>query len=197
MSFPARLRLLSSAVAGIGWLSIAAVAYAADPTPSAGPSATPAVSAAYNDLVATNTAVGQELVWWGLRLLIISFVWLAIVGVVAFARALMQRPTAVQLAAGGLNLTELLASTLRLVGDLIKTPAGIGALLLIFGVLMLLGTAAIDTRQLSDVPSGVTVSEPPSLPPSESPVSPPPSGSPMPQGHASPVGGSPSESPAS
>jgi hypothetical protein len=128
-------------------------------------------------LIATNARVGEELAWWGLRLLILCFIGLAIAAVL---KALSAPAGAGGLAQGGGGPGAVLEAILRAVPDLIKTPAGIGALILILGVLMLLATAAIDTQQLKDFGGGSTeasaapsaeVSPAPAESPSEEPAS--------------------------
>lgn len=132
---------------GLAWLMLAAtVALGAEPSPAAS-------SAAHETLITTNARVGEELVWWGLRLMLLCFAGLALAAALTFVKGLLAKPAgAADLATGGLGLTDLLAATLKMVPDLIKTPAGIAAMVLILGVLMLLGTAAIEGNQLSDTP---------------------------------------------
>lgn len=125
---------------------------AAGPVLGADPTSAPD-SAAHESLIATNARVGEELVWWGLRLLIVCFVGLAAGSLWTFVQGLREKSRGARvLEQGGLGLTDLLSTALKAMPDLIKTPAGIGGLILILGVLMLLGTAAIDTHQLSDAP---------------------------------------------
>jgi hypothetical protein len=155
---------LALAIAAASLVSAAGPALGADPTSA------PA-SAAHESLITTNARVGEELVWWGLRLLIVCFVGLAGGSLWTFVQGLREKSRGARaLEQGGLGLTELLSAALKAMPDLIKTPAGIGGLILILGVLMLLGTAAIDTHQLSDAPAATEaiVTPVPTAPPASS-----------------------------
>lgn len=160
------LRGLAVIAVAVLWAVAALPVLGADPSPSV-------PSLAHETLITTNARVGEELVWWGLRLLIACFAGLAIVGATSFIRGLLKpKPTAAELAAGGFGLTDLLAATLKMIPDLIKTPAGIAGLILILGVLMLLGTAAIDTGQLTDTPAASPAATEPSVGPGGTMTSP-------------------------
>jgi len=155
-------------------LIVAGVARAQDPTPSPAPSPRPAISQV---LIETNTRLGEWLVLAGLVMLITVFIALSLAALVKFLASLRAQTP---LAPAGGGLAGVIGEILRAVPELIKTPAGIGALLLIVGVVLLLGTAATETAQLADfgdVGAGSTpAAEPPSpAPPSPAPPSPGPS----------------------
>ncbi|HVM29143.1 MAG TPA: hypothetical protein VM305_00020 [Candidatus Limnocylindrales bacterium] len=128
-------------------------------------------------LIETNTRLGEWLVLAGLVMLITVFIALSLAALVKFLASLRAQTP---LAPAGGGLAGVIGEILRAVPELIKTPAGIGALLLIVGVVLLLGTAATETAQLADfgdVGAGSTpAAEPPSpAPPSPAPPSPGPS----------------------
>jgi hypothetical protein len=145
----ARFLFVVGAATALTW-AIAGTAAAADP--SAGPSVLPstAPSGELSTIVATNARIGEELVWWGLRLLIVVFVGMAIAATVSWLQTVLNPANAKILTTGGTGVAGLLDGLAKMLPALIKTPAGIGSVILLLGVVMLLGTASIAGNQLKD-----------------------------------------------
>lgn len=124
-------------------LLVASATLAADPTDA--PTASPAVGTVSESLVQTNTRLGELLVIVGLGMVTLVFIALSVAAVFAFVAKNRPQPKPPIAAAG---IGDVIGEALKAMPDLIKTPGGIGGLLLILGVVLLLGTAATQSGQL-------------------------------------------------
>ena len=112
---------------------------------------TPGATTLNAHLIETNTNLGSTMVVVALWMLAICFVGLAIAALATWVQAIRtgaRRSDEREFGTGGLG--AVIDAIVKVTPELIKTPAGIGALILILGVVLLLGTAAIESNQLKD-----------------------------------------------